>query len=125
MHWGQTERGAPLSPAVMRPQNLSTEHAIADMFVRATARGECIETKIPCSKNGYPMTSVPGMFNGRSVSMHRFSAWLFHGLPPPGAQVVRHLCGNPRCIRPEHLKYGTFSENRQDFEVHRLGAWAL
>lgn len=44
---------------------------------------------------------------------HRVAFILVKGMPAPG-QVIRHLCGNRRCCRPDHLEAGTPSENRRD-----------
>ena len=50
--------------------------------------------------------------------MYRIIAWAYHGPKPPG-MGVRHLCGNSRCINPEHLTYGTQAENCDD--TSRMG----
>lgn len=31
---------------------------------------------------------------------------------------IRHMCGNPACCNPEHLKLGTSQENAQDRDDH-------
>lgn len=52
-------------------------------------------------------------FHGRTVKAHRlaYSTWV--GEIPEG-MVVMHLCDNPPCINPDHLKVGTNDENMQD-----------
>jgi hypothetical protein len=45
--------------------------------------------------------------------MHRFIYQECFGEIPQG-MVVRHLCNNPSCINPEHLKIGTHYDNVQD-----------
>lgn len=45
--------------------------------------------------------------------MHRFIYKECFGEIPQG-KVVRHLCNNPSCINPEHLKIGTHYDNVQD-----------
>ena len=42
------------------------------------------------------------------------SEWCKYGK----ASVVRHLCGNPRCIRPMHLRLGSILENSMDWAHH-------
>jgi hypothetical protein len=48
---------------------------------------------------------------------HRVSVVLFkpkwRRLGIPDDLVVMHLCDNPECVRPSHLKPGTASENQQ------------
>jgi hypothetical protein len=45
--------------------------------------------------------------------MHRYIYQECFGEIPEG-MVVRHLCNNPSCINPEHLKIGTPYDNVQD-----------
>lgn len=53
-------------------------------------------------------------FRGRSDRVHRVMVMLNGGLYPPRERVVRHLCGNARCVNPDHLAVGTSRENQLD-----------
>jgi hypothetical protein len=44
---------------------------------------------------------------------HRVSYMLSHGDIPPG-MVVMHVCDNRSCVKPDHLRLGTLSENTRD-----------
>lgn len=63
-----------------------------------------------CSSNGY------GAFwaDGRQISAHRFSYQSFFGAIPRDKPVIMHMCDNPPCVRPEHLRAGTAVENTAD-----------
>ena len=62
-------------------------------------------TGSPRSATGY------GSFNGTGA--HRYSYELHNG-PIPKGLVVRHLCHNPSCVNPDHLRIGTYKENAGD-----------
>jgi len=61
-------------------------------------------------KNGY------GRISNRDTKMslsHRYSYELKFGNIPDGF-MVRHVCNNPMCVNPDHLKIGTSKDNSQD-----------
>lgn len=61
------------------------------------------------SKSGYGNFWSGGR-NGKTVSAHRVS-WELHNGPIPEGLWVLHGCDNPQCVRPDHLRLGTQSEN--------------
>jgi hypothetical protein len=63
-------------------------------------------------QNGYGMFGMPHNANPATPA-HRASYYLFVGEIPKGHQV-RHMCHNPGCVNPRHLRTGTALENAQD-----------
>ena len=54
----------------------------------------------------------PHFWDGqRTVGAHVWSCETAYGPRPTRDSVVLHLCENPRCVRPDHLKWGTQREN--------------
>ncbi len=41
-----------------------------------------------------------------------------HGAAPEGKPNALHNCGNPSCVNPHHLRWGSQSENRDDMRGH-------
>ena len=58
-------------------------------------------------KDGYGVVKV----GGKSLKVHRVVASLFYPQPQP---LVRHICNNPACMNPVHLRAGTSLENARD-----------
>ena len=50
---------------------------------------------------------------GRYMTAHRYAWILTHGEPQPGLEIM-HLCDNPPCCNPAHLRLGTHTENMAD-----------
>lgn len=51
--------------------------------------------------------------NHKAVMVHRFSYELVHG-PIDKGLVVDHICHNPACVNPEHLRPCTNKENTRN-----------
>jgi len=60
----------------------------------------------PITSNGYGTIRV----GQQAFGLHRFVAKLAHGNPAPN-QIAMHSCNHRPCINPEHLSWGTQSEN--------------
>ena len=65
---------------------------------------------------GYILPSGYGQISINSVPRraHIVSLEVNKGIKLEKNQVVRHLCNNKTCINPEHLKFGSYSENSID-----------
>jgi HNH endonuclease len=53
-------------------------------------------------------------FERRMLLAHRLAYETWVG-PIPAGLIVRHLCVNRHCIRPDHLEVGTQAQNMRDF----------
>ena len=61
--------------------------------------------------------------NGRREYIYRLIAFGITATVPTKRHVVRHLCHNPRCIHPEHLRIGTYAQNKRDERWVRAGRY--
>lgn len=52
----------------------------------------------------------------RVENAHRIAFVIKGGCDIPAGMVVMHICDNPKCCNPKHLRLGTYSENSQDRE---------
>lgn len=48
---------------------------------------------------------------GRTVGVHRVSAWMYLGLDMDSDLVVHHTCENKTCFNPQHLELMTKAEH--------------
>lgn len=69
---------------------------------------ECWPWPLATDRDGYGTLKV----GGKSIKAHRAVASLFYPHRPQA--VVRHLCNNPSCVNPIHLRPGTALENAAD-----------
>jgi hypothetical protein len=56
--------------------------------------------------------------NGISQCAYTFACEYHEGRFLPKGMHIRHLCNNPKCCEPTHLKMGTAKENAHDKLVH-------
>jgi hypothetical protein len=75
---------------------------------RVDKSGECWLWTGSRNAAGYGRTSV----NDKTTAAHRVSL-LLAGVDIAG-KIVRHICDNPPCVNPAHLRIGTQSENIVD-----------
>ena len=56
-----------------------------------------------------------GLINGRRqyIQAHHY-AWERANRPLRPGEIVRHICDNPPCVRPDHLAVGSYSDNMRD-----------
>lgn len=83
--------------------------------------GECWLFTGTKNRKGYGTMAI-----GETRSIQAtWAALLVHGRAvPAGKQVVMHLCDNPPCVNPDHLRVDTYSANRRDMvEKGRAPDW--
>lgn len=68
---------------------------------------DCIEWEGARTKDGY------GRISG-SVLAHRRVMADIHGEDAIRGKDVMHVCDNPPCVNPDHLRIGTRADNMQD-----------
>lgn len=70
--------------------------------------------------DGWTINGYGRLYNrkhDKAIAAHRLS-YEIHWGPIPNSLMVRHLCGNPRCVRPSHLCTGTAKDNADDCRTH-------
>ena len=72
--------------------------------------GECWLWTASKGRHGYGWFKV----DGKTWEAHR---WIFIYLNNYAPEVVMHICDNPSCVRPDHLKGGTRKDNQTDMRL--------
>ena len=108
-------------------KELTTLREFKPVFTRGFSLKEIVELELESTiedENGclisYATPSTPypqRSFQGKTRPIYLLVAKFYLGDRPDG-KVVRHLCGNMKCIRPQCLAYGTFTENQRDRVAH-------
>jgi hypothetical protein len=65
--------------------------------------------------SGYGVIEFRGQRNYRA---HRIVCERTYGPPPEDKSVAMHMCGNPACMTPTHLRWATQRENLADRVNH-------
>ena len=68
-------------------------------------------------RNGRWFTTV----KRKKVWLQRQLVWIGYGRLPRGNECVSHICGNCSCIRAQHLRIQSRSEDASDRVYHRAG----
>ena len=94
-----------MAAALPADEDYRVEHYLA----RAEQRGDCL-----CIGPGnyYPTWKRPDL--RRSERLAQLVCRVTRGKRPHRRSVVMHSCDNKACIRPEHLRWGTYKENNND-----------
>ncbi len=77
--------------------------------VNIKSEDECWVWKLSKNKDGYGQIN----FNGKIVRTHRIAYILTNGEISEGNKVL-HICDNPPCCNPKHLRVGTQKDNIDD-----------
>lgn len=105
-HYQQRKRGESLSP--LRKRSLSIEQRFFEKIVKTDS---CWNWTGSLNNQGYGNFRV----NGEYHPAHRVS-YRMHVGPILGGLLIDHICHNPACVNPDHLR---IVNNKQNMENQR------
>jgi hypothetical protein len=110
MHYGRWQRhGDPLiAPPSAEERERRAQISIIGRFLANENRlgpHECWEWSGYCNDLGYGQLRYG---KSRTIFAHRLSFFLTHGSVP---ERLDHICDNPPCVNPSHLRPATQSQN--------------
>jgi hypothetical protein len=108
-HYGQRYRGQPLSP--LKPRFRRVDDLETFFWDRVVKSPDCWGWAGKKLNLGYGQIK----FRGAVSLAHRYSFELVNGPIPEGA-VIDHLCHNANCVRPDHLRIATHTQNMQNLK---------
>lgn len=105
-----------------------SKHSPGELFWAKVCKTEgCWLWTANVGKDGYGKFQVSVLGENRQITW-RAHVWAFTEAngPVPSGKYVLHSCNEPLCVRPEHLRVGTQSENmRQAYAEGRCSSTAL
>jgi hypothetical protein len=104
---GRRVNGATLHQLLSYPDQ-KWRHRIFERINPTPTETGCHEWFGPKTKGGYGIITV-GTIN---VLAHR-AVFAFNG-GDPSVEVVMHMCDNPACCNPAHLRGGSYADNTRD-----------
>lgn len=115
MHYQRSNRGLPMTPDPLSPTyGLSPAEKLEALTI---TQGRCCIWTGKSGTDGYG--TIDG--NGNRVLAHRLAYTINHGPIPDGMQID-HICGNRRCVKPDHLRLATPQQNAEYRALPRLGS---
>jgi len=108
-HYQQTARGEVLKPLGTKGRKPSAESKEAFFWSRVEKTDGCWNWTGSKTTLGYAILKYRGGVTGA----YRFSYALAHG-PIPENGVIDHLCHNPGCVNPAHLRAASHAQNMQN-----------
>lgn len=104
-----------MSQGSIKPVKVNRRRPIADRLWekidKSSGQNGCWEWTAYKTRLGYGKIALPG--DSGSALSHRIVYELEVGAIPDGF-VVMHVCDNPSCCNPAHLRPGTQAENLED-----------
>ena len=114
-HNAQRKKGRTLTPLKQyRPQGMSRSQLTHWCLEKAVSDNKGCLNLIGVFRHsgGYPIVSTGNGWSSGVKAGHLVLE--MHQGPRPQGAVMRHLCHNPLCINPDHLRWGTQKENIHD-----------
>ena len=92
-----------------RPRGLDLGGVVDWFLGQAVPNGDCLELDTKAKSGAYPTAQWRGKKEtlGNLVLLHKTGE---RGSRASG-RIMLHSCDNPLCINPDHLSWGTYSEN--------------
>jgi hypothetical protein len=102
-------------PTLAEMPDTNQERLTSYFWQRVSKSENCWEWTGSRTPGGYGLFGAQIVIHGKRTALyaHRFSFQIHNGYIPKG-HVVRHVCNNPSCVRPEHLITGTQKQNIAD-----------
>jgi hypothetical protein len=70
------------------------------------------------SRGRYAVVTLYAGGKAKQIDIHRAVALAFHGEPPLGKPIARHIDGNTHNNRADNLAWGDFTDNMADMVRH-------